>query len=50
MSFSTFDPELDIDWPIPIDTSTYDQVSKKDGNAPTLRSVIGDDAMTQRTH
>lgn len=50
MSLTPLDPELGIDWPIPIDTSTYDQVSKKDGNAPTLRSVIGDDAMAQRTH
>ena len=50
ISLTPLDPELGIDWPIPIDTSTYDQVSKKDGNAPTLRSVIGDDAMAQRTH
>ena len=50
ISLTPLDPELGIDWPIPIDTSTYDQVSKKDGSAPTLRSVIGDDAMAQRTH
>ena len=34
------DPALAIPWPIAVDTRTFDQVSEKDANAPTLAEVL----------
>ncbi len=34
------DPALGIDWPVPVDTSNFAQVSQKDSGAPSLRNVI----------
>ena len=33
------DPELDIKWPIPIETSDFNQISEKDSKAPTLKEL-----------
>ncbi len=33
------DPELDIKWPIPIDTNDLNQISEKDSKAPTLTEL-----------
>ena len=33
------DPELDIKWPIPIETSDFNQISAKDSKAPTLKEL-----------
>lgn len=40
------DPELDIEWPIAIDTNDLNQISEKDSKAPTLkelRKILGMD-------
>lgn len=34
------DPDLGIDWPIPIDSNNLDQISKKDLNAPRLHEIL----------
>ena len=33
------DPELDIKWPIPIETSDFNQISEKDSKDPTLKEL-----------
>ena len=33
------DPELDIKWPIPIETSDFNQISEKDSKAQTLKEL-----------
>lgn len=34
------DPALAIPWPVAVDLSTFEQVSEKDANAPTLAEVL----------
>ena len=34
------DPALGITWPVAVDLSTFDQVSEKDANAPTLAEAL----------
>lgn len=33
------DPELGIDWPIPIEPGNLEQISEKDAKAPTLQEI-----------
>lgn len=40
-SVNPLDPELGIDWPIPVETSNTDLISRKDASAPTLKETLG---------
>ncbi|WP_265459361.1 dTDP-4-dehydrorhamnose 3,5-epimerase family protein [Enterococcus sp. HY326] len=40
VALTPLDPELGIDWPIPLDPNDLNQVSEKDGKAPTLREIL----------
>ncbi|HJP96119.1 MAG TPA: dTDP-4-dehydrorhamnose 3,5-epimerase [Candidatus Saccharimonadales bacterium] len=40
-SLTPLDPELEIQWPIPIDPNNENQISHKDVHAPKLKEVIG---------
>lgn len=40
-SVNPLDPELGIDWPISVEPSNTDLISRKDASAPTLKEVIG---------
>lgn len=38
-ALTPLDPELGIDWPIPIEPGNLEQISEKDANAPTLQEI-----------
>ncbi len=40
VALTLLDPELGIEWPIPIKVGNLDQVSEKDAKAPTLKEII----------
>ena len=40
VALTPLDPELNIEWPIPLIPGNVEQVSVKDSKAPTLREVI----------
>ena len=40
VALTPLDPELGIEWPIPIVLGNLDQVSEKDAKAPTLKELI----------
>lgn len=40
VALTPLDPELGIEWPIPIVLGNLDQVSEKDAKAPTLKEII----------
>lgn len=44
-SVNPLDPELGIDWPIPVEASNTDLISRKDASAPTLRETLGQTAV-----
>jgi dTDP-4-dehydrorhamnose 3,5-epimerase len=44
-SVNPLDPELGIDWPIPVETSNTDLISRKDASAPTLKETLGQTAI-----
>ena len=40
VALTPLDPELGIEWPIPISVGNLDQVSEKDAKAPMLKEII----------
>jgi dTDP-4-dehydrorhamnose 3,5-epimerase len=40
-SVNPLDPELGIEWPISVEASNSDLISRKDANAPTLKEALG---------
>jgi dTDP-4-dehydrorhamnose 3,5-epimerase len=40
-SVNPLDPELSIDWPIPVEAFNTDLISRKDASAPTLKETLG---------
>lgn len=44
-SVNPLDPELGIDWPIPVEASNTDLISRKDATAPTLKETLGQTAI-----
>lgn len=44
-SVTPLDPELGINWPIPVTAADYELISQKDANAPTLKEVLGQAAL-----
>lgn len=44
-SVNPLDPDLNIQWPIPVQVSDLDLISRKDAGAPTLKETLGQTAL-----